>query len=141
VAPEATFSEKTQPSAQPPTAAKGRRRWIWATGAAVVIAAVVVVVVIVFNSTGTHGTPPGTSLSSFESSILSQVKSTGANGFDATSATTASCIMPSNWATGRTFKCFVYNSHGTGIGEVDGTILPTQAGDSWNSNNQWFPSP
>jgi len=117
-----------------------KRRLIFGLGGLALVAVIVVVVIFVFNSTGTHGTPPGTSVLSFEQNILSQVKNTGANGFDVPSASSISCIMPSNWATGRTFTCYVYNRHNTGLGTVNGTVLPTESGDAWNSNNQWSPA-
>jgi hypothetical protein len=117
-----------------------RRPWIWVVSGAAVVAVVVVVLVFVVNSVGTGGLPPGTSLSAFEAKILSSVQSSGTEGFDTPSANSVSCVMPSNWAAGRTFKCYAYNSHGLELGEVDGTVLPTSAGAVANWNSQWAPS-
>jgi hypothetical protein len=105
-----------------------------------VVAVVVVVLIVVLNSVGTGGLPPGTSLSAFEAKILSTVQSSGTNGFDTPSANSVSCVMPSNWAAGRTFNCYAYNSHGVELGEVNGTVLPTNEGDVANWNDEWVPS-
>ena len=113
---------------------------LWISIAIVVVIALGVTVFVVTKNTGTNGLPPGTSLSSFEHSTLTQVQSSGTNGFDTPSARSVSCVMPHTWATGNTFKCFAFNGHGNQVGEVDGTVLTPSGGDVWNSDNQWTPS-
>jgi hypothetical protein len=117
-----------------------KRRWIWIAGGTAVVVAVAIVLIVVLNTVGTGGLPPGTSLSAFEAKILSTVQSSGTDGFDTPSANSVSCVMPSNWAAGRTFSCYAYNSHGRAVGEVNGTVLPTSAGDTANWNSDWTPS-
>jgi hypothetical protein len=121
-------------------ATKKSHKGLWISIAAVVVIVIGITVFIVTKNTGTNGLPPGTSLSSFEHSTLTQVQSSGTNGFDTPSARSVSCVMPHTWATGNTFKCFAFNGHGNQVGEVDGTVLTPTGGDIWNSDNQWTPS-
>jgi hypothetical protein len=60
--------------------------------------------------------------------------------FGTPSAKSASCVMPSKWKTGKTFKCFVYNSSGKGVGEFVITVL-TGSRTEWKWNESWTPLP
>jgi len=128
---------------QPPDATRrrfigGRRFWIELAVVVVIVLGIVVTVAILKHA-GTGGTPPGLTLSQFEGQILQQVQTTGVHGFGVRRASSATCIMPSTWASGDTFHCFIYNHSGTGLGTINGTVLPDQGGQAiWNS--QWNPS-
>ena len=107
---------------------------VW--GALVVIVAIAVTA---SHNNGSHGLPPGITLSSFESKIQSQVRTTGANGFGVSSAHSTSCVMGHSWTSGATFTCFVYAAGGSELGEVDGTVLPS-SGNEFRWNSRWVPT-
>ncbi|HXZ83759.1 MAG TPA: hypothetical protein VED84_08540 [Acidimicrobiales bacterium] len=68
------------------------------------------------------GLPPGVSLAAFEGRIEQQVRSRAKDGFGVASARSARCFMGSAWAKGQQFTCVVYDSRGTYLGEVTGTV-------------------
>ena len=83
------------------------------------------------NSSSSYNGPTATEL---QSTLVKDAKAK----FSAPSASSASCAMPSTWKSGVTFKCFVYNSGGTGVGDVTVTVLPDK-GNEWEWNESWSP--
>ena len=135
------------PRMPPPTGAvplyiappKSSHKNLWIILAVVAAVVVGVVVFVIVKNTGTNGLPPGTSLSSFESSTLHEIRSSATSGFDEPSAASVSCVMPHTWATGNTYKCFAFDSKGNEVGQVVGTVLASSGGN-WNADNQWTSS-
>lgn len=81
------------------------------------------------NSSSSYNGPPAKQL---QSTLVKDAKSR----FSAPTAASASCAMPNTWKTGVTFKCFVYNSGGSGVGDVTITVLPDK-GNEWEWNESW----
>jgi hypothetical protein len=48
-------------------------------------------------------------------------------------ASSVSCNLPSNWASGQTFKCFVYQGS-KGLGTVNSTVLSPASKGEWNES-------
>jgi hypothetical protein len=123
------------------------RRWPWVVGIAAVllIGGVVAVVLLTTqkNDATTAGSnlPSGTSLSSFQSSVQSQLSgSTTTGGFAISGIATVTCNMTSAWQVGNHFKCFAYNSNNSEVGEADGIVQPSTS-SGWSANLHWLPNP
>jgi hypothetical protein len=46
------------------------------------------------------------------------------------------CVMPTAWTPGYTFKCYAYGSSGRELAQMAGTVLPWN-GDQWQMNEDW----
>ena len=135
--------QASQPLMMPPEASEGapkkRKRGRWIIAAAIVVVVVVVAVVVAGSKgSGNGGLPAGKSLAEFEHDIVQDAQSTS-QGPGLPNAHSASCIMPSTWSPGQTFKCFVYNSNGGSVATLNGTVLPTRPGDNYSVNARWTP--
>lgn len=83
------------------------------------------------STSGSYNGPPAKQL---QSALVKDAKAR----FSAPMAASASCAMPTTWKSGVTFKCFVYNSSGSGVGDVTVTVLPNKGSD-WEWNESWIP--
>jgi hypothetical protein len=86
-----------------------------------------------------NGLPPGVSLAAFEARIEQQVRSRAKEGFGVASARSTRCFMGSAWAKGQQFSCFVYDSRGTYLGEVSGTVGANR-GKKFSWYSLWTPN-
>ncbi|MGH9028168.1 MAG: hypothetical protein ACRDV4_00910 [Acidimicrobiales bacterium] len=102
------------------------------SAAGVVVAGVEIALVVSGQSAG-PGLPPGQTLTSFESTVKTDL---GVKGI-----TSAACDLPQSWKAGHTFTCKMYGANGREIGEVLGTVVNTQRGYAWNANLRWQPTP
>lgn len=99
---------------------------------AVAIVAIIVAVLCGLLLTTRFLRPSGPSNSQLDARVLSQAR----GHFDLRSAESASCVMPSSWASGQTFTCYVYASSGDQLAEMNGTVLPSK-GDRWLWSGIW----
>jgi ABC-type dipeptide/oligopeptide/nickel transport system permease component len=81
----------------------------------------------------------GPSLSDLNSSVQSQITSSGSDGFGATSVASVVCNPPSSWQPGATFTCYAYDNSNTEVGEYDGTVEPNDGSGNYRWNANWIP--
>lgn len=81
------------------------------------------------------GAPPGMTLAQFTTSVRQQV----VKGNHVAGVASFSCVLPNAWEPGKHFTCYAYKANNDAVGELQGTVLPTQKGDSWNANTEWRP--
>jgi carbon monoxide dehydrogenase subunit G len=82
----------------------------------------------------------GITVSSLESSVKAQLVEAQPGGFGVTGVASVVCNPPTDWVPAGTFTCFVYQSNGNGLGEVDSTVEPTGSDGTVNWNAEWNPT-
>ncbi len=122
---------------------KSKRHWVFILVVVVVVLADAALLSAKFLFThpqaSPSGLPPGVSLAAFEARIEQQVRSRTNDGFGIASARSARCLMGSAWAKGQQFACFVYDSRGTYLGEVSGTVGANR-GKKFSWYSLWTPN-
>lgn len=103
-------------------------------GAGILWSATVAVAVLV-SVNGGGASAPGPTGGQMQGKVLTFAKTIGGQS----QAASAQCAMPSAWTPGKAFQCFVYNSGGTGLGEVTVTILDN-SGNEYRWNMSWLPT-
>ncbi len=116
------------------------RQWVFILVVVVVVIADVAALSIKFlltnSNTAPSGLPAGITLTQFEARVEQQVRSRTSRGFGVASAKSTRCFMGTAWKPGQQFNCFVYDSRGIELGEIDGTILPNR-GKKYVWNSLW----
>jgi hypothetical protein len=70
----------------------------------------------------------GPTLASLTSSVEGQITGAGKNDFSVSGVSKTTCVPPTTWQTGATFKCYAFDFAQDEMGEYDGTIVPESGG-------------
>jgi hypothetical protein len=82
----------------------------------------------------------GPSVSSLDVQVQRAVTGSGSAAHAAPGVVRAVCHPPASWSAGQTFKCDVYGSSQTKLGQYLGTVQPTSSSGEWRWEGTWKPT-